>query len=87
MAELATRIEAMLSRSGLEIPRQHIFEMNASSKTKAVNAYVTGLGASKRLVIWDNTLEKLTPDETLLVVGHETGHYALDHIPKEFVLI
>ncbi|HET7841342.1 MAG TPA: M48 family metallopeptidase [Terriglobia bacterium] len=85
--ELATRIEAMLSKSGLDIPRQRIFEMNASSKTKTVNAYVTGLSRSKRLVIWDNTIEKLTPDETLLVVGHETGHYALGHIPKMFVLI
>jgi STE24 endopeptidase len=85
--ELTTRIEAMLDRAGLAIPRDRIFEMNASSKTKTVNAYVTGIGASKRLVIWDNTLEKLTPDETLLVVGHETGHYVLEHIPKEFVLI
>ncbi len=85
--ELATRIEAMLGKSGLDIPRQRIFEMNASSKTKTVNAYVTGLSRSKRLVIWDNTIEKLTPDEMLLVVGHETGHYALGHIPKIFVLI
>lgn len=85
--ELATRIEEMLDRAGLAIPRRRIFEMNASSKTKTVNAYVTGIGSSKRLVVWDNTLKKLTPDETLLVVGHETGHYALDHIPKEFVLI
>ncbi len=85
--QLTARIQAMLEKSGLNIPRERIFEMNASSKTKTVNAYVTGLGASKRLVIWDNTLAKLTPDETLLVVGHETGHYALEHIPKEFVLI
>ena len=85
--ELTTRIETMLDRADLKIPRDRIFEMNASSKTKTVNAYVTGIGASKRLVIWDNTLEKLTPDETLLVVGHETGHYVLEHIPKEFVLI
>jgi Zn-dependent protease with chaperone function len=85
--ELTTRIEEMMDRAGLEIPRARIYEMNASSKTKTINAYVTGIGASKRLVIWDNTLKKLTPDETLLVVGHETGHYALDHIPKIFVLV
>jgi STE24 endopeptidase len=85
--ELTTRIEEMLGRAGLDIPRSRIYEMNASSKTTAVNAYVTGIGASKRLVIWDNTLKKLTPDETLLVVGHETGHYALHHIPKIFALV
>jgi Zn-dependent protease with chaperone function len=85
--ELVTRIEAMLGRAGLKIPRGRIYEMNASSKTKTINAYVTGIGSSKRLVIWDNTLKKLTPEEALLVVGHETGHYVLEHIPKEFILI
>ncbi len=85
--ELTTRIEQMLGHAGLEVPRSHIFEMNASSKTRAVDAYVTGLGASKRVVIWDTTLQKMTPDETLLVVGHELGHYVLYHIPKEFALI
>lgn len=84
---LTTRIEEMLHRAGLEIPAARIFEMNASAKTTTVNAYVTGIGASKRLVVWDNALNDLTPDETLLVVGHETGHYVLDHIPKEFALI
>jgi Zn-dependent protease with chaperone function len=84
---LTARIEEMLHRAGLEIPRSRIFEMNASAKTKALDAYVTGIGGSKRLVVWDNTVKDLTPDETLLVVGHETGHYVLEHIPKEFSLI
>ena len=81
------RIEDMMSRAGLRIPPSRIFEMNASSKTKTLNAYVSGLGSSKRVVVWDTTLAALTPDETLLVLGHETGHYALHHIPKEFALI
>ncbi len=71
--ELVARIEQMLGRAGFEIPRARIFEMDASSKTKSIDAYVTGLGASKRVVIWDTTLEKMTPDEILLVVAHETG--------------
>ena len=60
--------------------------MDASSKTKEVDAYVTGFGASKRVVVWDTTLKAMEPDELLLVLGHETGHYALYHIPKEFAL-
>jgi len=60
--------------------------MDASTKTKAVDAYVSGLGASKRVVVWDTTLRKMNPDETLLVLGHETGHYVLHHIPKEIAL-
>ena len=84
---LVTRIEEMLHHAGLEIPRRRILEMNASSKTNMLNAYVSGLGASKRVVVWDTTLKKMTDDETLLVLGHETGHYVLNHIVKEFVLI
>jgi len=84
---LVTRIETMLHRAGLQIPRSRILEMNASSKTNTLNAYVSGLGASKRVVVWDTTLQKMTADETLLVLGHETGHYVLHHILKEFVLI
>ncbi|HMD84688.1 MAG TPA: M48 family metallopeptidase [Terriglobia bacterium] len=83
---LVERIEAMLKHAGLSIPRARIFEMDASSRTKAVDAYVSGLGASKRVVVWDTTLKKMGPDELLLVLGHETGHYALYHIPKEFAL-
>lgn len=84
---LVTRIEEMLHHADLRIPRSRILEMNASSKTNVLNAYVSGLGASKRVVVWDTTLKKMTDDETLLVLGHETGHYVLHHIIKEFVLI
>jgi Zn-dependent protease with chaperone function len=84
---LSARIQEMLRHAGLEIPRSRIIEMDASSKTKTLDAYVTGVGATKRVVVWDNTLRKLDEDETLLALGHETGHYALYHIPKEFALI
>ena len=76
----------MLEHAGLSIPPARIFEMDASSRTKEVDAYVTGLGASKRVVVWDTTLKTMAPDELLLVLGHETGHYVLHHIPKEFAL-
>ncbi len=83
---LTGRIEKMLGHAGLMMPRSHIYEMNASAKTRLVNAYVSGLGSSKRVVVWDTTLEKLNSDQTLLVLGHEAGHYVLHHIPKEFAL-
>ena len=84
--ELVERIEAMLNHAGLSIPPARILESDASSRTQEVNAYVSGLGASKRVVVWDTTLRTMGPDELLLVLGHETGHYVLHHIPKEFVL-
>jgi Zn-dependent protease with chaperone function len=83
---LVERIEAMLKHAGLSLPPAHIFEMDASSRTREIDAYVSGLGASKRVVVWDTTLKKMEPDELLLVLGHETGHYALHHIPKQIAL-
>jgi Zn-dependent protease with chaperone function len=83
---LVEKIEAMLDHAGIFIPPKRIFEMDASSRTRELNAYVSGLGSSKRVVIWDTTLKTMTQDQMLLVLGHETGHYALNHIPKEFAL-
>jgi STE24 endopeptidase len=83
---LVERIDVMLKHAAISIPPGRIFEMNASSRTHTVDAYVSGLGASKRLVVWDTTLNTTGPDELLMVLGHETGHYVLHHIPKEFAL-
>src|SRR5205814_751644 len=62
------------------IPSERMFEMKASEKVTTLNAYVTGFGASKRVVVWDNTIQKLTTPETLFVFGHEMGHYVLKHV-------
>jgi Zn-dependent protease with chaperone function len=77
---LAAAIEGMTVRAGAPIPQSRIFEMAASAKLNALNAYVTGLGASKRVVVWDTTIRRMSPDEVLFVTGHEMGHYALDHV-------
>ncbi len=77
---LATNIEQMTIRAGAPIPQSRIFEMNASSKLKELNAYVTGLGASKRVVVWDTTIRRMNGDEVLFVTGHEMGHYVLGHV-------
>lgn len=80
--QLVTEIERVVQRGGLTIPADRMFEMNASEKLKSVNAYVTGFGASKRVVVWDTTIQKMTVPQTLFVFGHEMGHYVLGHIPK-----
>jgi len=79
---LATEIEQLVHHGGLDIPEGRIYEMTASAKVQSVNAYVAGIGASKRVVVWDTTIARLTPPEILFVVGHEMGHYVLHHIPK-----
>jgi STE24 endopeptidase len=77
---LAERIEQVVKRAGLEIPLDRMFEMNASSKRKDVNAYASGLGATKRVVVWDTSIQRMTEDEILFVFGHEMGHYVLGHV-------
>jgi len=80
---LLSEMQKVVHRGGMEIPADRMFVMNASSKQTGLNAYVTGLGASKRVVVWDNTIAHATIPETLAVFGHEMGHYVLLHIPKE----
>ena len=58
-----------------------MFLMKASETTSS-DAYVTGFGSSRRVVVWDNTLKSLPPDEILLVFGDELGHYVLHHIER-----
>jgi len=82
--ELVTSIEMLTRRAGVPIPRDRMFLMRASEKTNAINAYVTGIGASKRVVIWDTTIQKTSADETLFILGHELGHYVLGHIAIGF---
>jgi Zn-dependent protease with chaperone function len=77
---LAGNIERMTIRAGAPIPQSRIFEMNASAKLRQLNAYVTGLSASKRVVVWDTTIRRMSEDEVLFVTGHEMGHYVLGHV-------
>jgi STE24 endopeptidase len=84
--DLVVAIGKLTKRAGVPIPPDRMFLMVASQKTNQINAYVTGLGASKRVVIWDTLIQKTTEDETLFVVGHELGHYVLGHVWKGFLL-
>jgi STE24 endopeptidase len=81
-AALTASLEKMVQRAGQDIPPERMFWMGASEKTTALNAYVTGIGSSKRIVLWDTTIAKMTTPQITFVVGHEMGHYVLQHIPK-----
>ena len=81
---LETKILALAERSGIEGGR--VYEVNKSVDTKAVNAYVTGFMGSKRIVLWDTTIDKLQEDELLFVMAHEMGHYVLGHVTTGIAL-
>jgi STE24 endopeptidase len=78
---LVAQLERVVARGGLSIPPERMFLMRASAKSTEMNAYVTGFGASKRVVVWDTTIAKSSPDEISFLFAHEMGHYALGHIP------
>jgi Zn-dependent protease with chaperone function len=79
---LTASLETMVQRAGVNIPPERMFWMGAGEKTTELNAYVTGIGASKRMVVWDNTIAKMNTQQIVFVAGHETGHYVLNHIWK-----
>ena len=83
-AALVTELEKVAARTGTNIPPSRMFLMKASVKTNGLNAYVSGLGATKRIVVWDTTAGRIPDDEVLFIFGHESGHYVLHHIAKEF---
>ena len=80
--ELKTRLEALLEKTGFH--SSGIFVMDASKRSRHSNAYFTGLGKNKRIVLYDTLLEQLTVDEIEAVLGHELGHYKHGHIVKKY---
>ncbi|RKQ91086.1 STE24 endopeptidase [Solirubrobacter pauli] len=66
-------------KAGVEVGE--VYEVDASRRTTAANAYVTGLGHTKRVVLYDTLLKDFTPAETRLVVAHELGHVKFKDVP------
>jgi STE24 endopeptidase len=83
---LVAQLERVVAKSGIVIPPSRMYLMKASEKVTTANAYVTGFGASKRVVVWDTTIHSSTPDGILFVFGHELGHYVLGHLVTGTVL-
>ena len=77
---LETQILDLAHRAGIE--GANVYEVNKSVDTNELNAYATGIGDTKRIVLWDTIIKQFTPDELLMVMGHEMGHYVLNHVWK-----
>lgn len=78
--QLVKQFERIVARTGTNIPPQRMFLMRASVKVNGLNAYVSGLGPTQRIVVWDTTADRMPVDEILFILAHETGHYVLHHL-------
>jgi STE24 endopeptidase len=78
--ELGRRLHALADRAGA--PVKEVLVADASRRTNKVNAYVSGLGASRRVVVWDTLLDAVSTEEVEVVVAHELGHRKLRHVAK-----
>jgi STE24 endopeptidase len=70
--ELRSDVLELARKAGVDVGE--VYEVDASRRTTAANAYVTGFGHTKRVVLYDNLIEDFKPAETRLVVAHELGH-------------
>lgn len=82
--ELRDKILDLAKESGIE--NLDIRVVEKSNETNSMNAYMTGIGSSRRIVFWDTTLKGMSEDEILSVAAHEMGHYKLNHINKSMIL-
>lgn len=81
--ELAERVKSVMGRAGLQIDR--VLQVDASRRSKHSNAYFTGIGRVKRIVLFDTLLEQMDDDEIVGVLAHEAGHWKLGHIWKRLL--
>ncbi len=81
---LAQKIRELLQRVGIKVSR--VFKMDASKRSLHTNAYFSGFGKVKRIILYDTLLEKMDQDELLAVLSHEAGHWKKKHVLKLIVI-
>lgn len=84
-SELEEAIRTLAEREGISVTG--IFQMDAGKRSRHTNAYFSGLGKSKRIVLYDTLIESHDRDEILAVLAHEIGHLKKGHIKKQLILM
>jgi STE24 endopeptidase len=82
---LREKIIELTSKVGIRAGR--VLRVDASKRSRHTNAYFTGIGKTKRIVLYDTLLQGMTHDEILAVLAHEMGHWKKRHLLKSIVLI
>jgi STE24 endopeptidase len=83
--ELREAIVNLMARVGLKT--EGVYQMDAGKRSRHTNAYFTGLGKTKRIVLYDTLLTSHTSEEILSVLAHEIGHWRKRHILKQLILM
>ena len=82
---LKDRIKQLAKTEGLAI--EGIYQMDASRRTRHTNAYFSGMGKAKRIVLFDSLIQSHGQDEILAILAHEIGHLKKNHIKKQFIIV
>ncbi|NDW19237.1 M48 family peptidase [Dysgonomonas sp. 216] len=82
--ELRKAIEEFAKRADFSL--KNIYVMDASKRSTKGNAYFTGFGSKKRIVLFDTLIKDLTTEEIVAVLAHEIGHYKKKHIVKQMII-
>lgn len=82
--EMEQKIKKVMQKVGIKV--SNVFKMDASKRSRHTNAYFTGIGKVKRIILYDTLLEKMEPDEILAVILHEAGHWKKRHIQKLIII-
>jgi len=82
--KLESGIHQLMEKVGIKVSR--VFKMDASKRTKHTNAYFTGIGKVKRIVLYDTLIEKMDYDEIISVLAHEAGHWKKKHVLKHIAV-
>ncbi len=83
-ANLSAKIDQLLEETSIE--NCQVYQVDKSKETNQMNAYMTGVFNTKRIVLWDTTINYLNTDEVLGVTAHEIGHYLMGHIWKSIII-
>ncbi|MFH1015214.1 MAG: M48 family metallopeptidase [Nitrospirota bacterium] len=83
--EIESSIRDLMKKVGIKISR--VFQIDASKRSTHTNAYFTGIGKVKRIVLYDTLLKKMEKSEILSVLAHEAGHWKKKHVLKMIIVV
>jgi STE24 endopeptidase len=83
-SDLKADIEQFVKKEGFKI--EGVYQMDATRRTRHTNAYFSGIGKAKRIVLFDSLVQSHSREEILSIIAHEIGHMKKNHIKKQMII-